>query len=116
MVSALPEYDLHRNALVCLGQQLCRNCGMQLPYKTDRAFIFVADVVGVSQESIGSGVGADPLVFPDEKRNVITDFLVVDVSLDLGAGFTILALALPVEEVGVDRVVLVHGGGGEILL
>ena len=88
---------------------------MQPPYKADRSLILMAFMIGVSQEGKGRSISSNPFVFPDKKRNMIICFLVVDVSLDLGAGFPILALTLPVEEVSINGVVLIHCGRGEIL-
>ena len=76
----------------------------------------MADVVCISQESIRGSVCPDPFIISDKKRNMIADILVVDVPLDLITGFAVLALALSVEEVGIDRVVLIHGGRRKVLL
>lgn len=106
----------HRNTLIRLRQGLRRNGGMQPPDEADRSLILMTDVVCISQEGVRSSVCADPLVFPDKERNMIYSFLVVNVSLNPYTGFPILALALPVEKVGIYRIILIHRGRGEILL
>jgi hypothetical protein len=89
---------------------------MKPPYKADRTLIFMADVICISQESIGSCVSSDPLIFSDKQGNVIAGFLVVDIPLYLCACFAVLALALPMEEMGVNRIVFVHSRRRKILL
>ena len=51
-----------------------------------------------------------------KQRNVVLRFFVMYISLNLGAGFPVLTLALPVEEVGINRVILIHRGRGKVLL
>ena len=88
---------------------------MQPPHKADRSFFLMFIVIGIPQENIGCCISANSLVFPDKKRDVIVCFLMVDVSLNPDTGFPILALVLPVEKLGIYRIILIHRGRGEIL-
>ena len=88
---------------------------MKPPDKTDWSLILMADIVCIPQKGVRSSIGTDPLVFPDKELNVIVGFLMLDVSLNPDTGFPILALVLPVEKLGIYRIILIHRGRGEIL-
>ena len=89
---------------------------MKPPDEADRTLILMAFIIGISQECIGRSISSNPLVFPYKERDMIACIFVVYVSLDLGASFPILALALPMEKMRIDRIILIHRGRREILL
>ena len=75
-------------------------------------------IVCRSQEGIGSGASCDPvrLEFPDKQQHLAPSLLVMDIPLAGGRVRRRGALALPVEQVFVDGVVVVHGGGRIVLV
>ena len=75
---------------------------MQAPDKGNRPLALAGDIIGIAQEGIRSRIGSLLFEFSDEKRNLIARLALVEIALNLGTGQPVLALALPVEEVGID--------------
>ena len=89
---------------------------MQLPYNVHGAAAGVVDVIRRAEEGIWCCSAGVALGLPDEQQHMAATGLVVDVSLAggrIGAGG---GLALPVEQPGVDGVIVVHGRGRILLV
>ena len=82
---------------------------VQAPDKGNRSLALAGDIISIAQEGVRSRIGSLLLEFSDEKRNQIARLALVEIALNLGTGQPVLALTLPVEEVGIDGIVLVHG-------
>ena len=84
---------------------------MQLPHDVHGATAGMADVVSCTEKGIWCCAADVALGFPDEQQHMAATGLVVDVALArrrirAGGG-----LALPVEQPGVDGVIVVHRRG-----
>ena len=75
----------------------------------------MADVVGFAEEHEWGGAGHVIVVFADKEEDVRAFLVVVDVALAGWGFFGGGALALPVEQPLVDRIVVVHGCRGVVL-
>ena len=88
---------------------------MQLPHDVHGTAAGMADVIRRAEEGIRRGAAGVTLGLPDEQQHMAATGLVVDVALTgggIGAGGR---LALPVEQPGVDGIVVVHGRGRILL-
>ena len=63
---------------------------------------------GVGGRAVGKTIG---LELPDEQEDAAAALHMVDVPLTRGGILRRRALALPVEQLAVDRIIVVHGGG-----
>ena len=89
---------------------------MQLPHDVHGAAAGMADVIRRAEEGIRRGTAGVDLGLPDEQQHMAASGLVVDIPLAggrIGAGS---GLALPVEQSGIDGVIVVHGRGRVLLV
>ena len=75
-------------------------------------------IVGCAEIGIGLSAVSDPvsLELPDEQQHTAPLLFMVDIPLAGGRTFRRCALALPVEQPFVDRIVVVHGCGRIVLV
>ena len=75
-------------------------------------------VGGCAQESVGRSAAGKAVrfKFADEQKNAAAALQMMDVPLTGGGALRRGALALPVEQFTVDRIIVVHGGGRIVLV
>lgn len=101
---------------ICLLQILCRNRAVQLPYYIYRSAAIVSDIVGSPQERIRRSTGYICFEFTNKQNNFAPQLLVIDVSLSHRACISSGTLTLPVEQIFIDRIVIIHCCGRIILI
>ena len=103
---------LSHHQLVSLPKILCGDGTIQLPSNIHRLTALVLYVVRNSEIGIGRSRIADAvrLKFANKEQDTAAALLVVDVTLPGRGLLSRGALALPVEQCLIDRVIVVHGG------
>ena len=109
---------LSHHQLVGLSQVLCRDGRIQTPGDVHRLAALVLYVVRNSEIGIGRSRIADAvrLKFADKEQDTAAALPVVDVTLTGRGLLSRGALALPVEQCLIDRVIVVHGGRRIVLV
>ena len=93
---------------ICLLQILCRNRAVQLPYYVYRSAAIVSDIVGSPQERIRRSTCYICFEFTNKQNDLAPQFLVINVSLSHRACIRSGTLTLPVEQIFIDRIVVIH--------
>ena len=73
-------------------------------------------VIRVAEKHVSRRIAAIALIFPYKQRDRVTRLLMVNVSLDLCTGIPVVTLALPVEQLRTDCIIIVHRGWREFFL
>ena len=109
---------LPHDQFVGLFEELCRDRAVQPPCDVHGAGTLVLHIVHRAQIGIRSCTAKTGicLELAHEQQHPASFFPVMDVALPGGRVFGGGALALPVEQAFVDGIILVHGGGGVILV
>ena len=110
------KMSLTNHQLIRLLQILRRDRMVQLPSDVHGATAGVPDIVCGSQEGIGGCADNIILEFPDEEQDFAAPATVIDVPLAHRAGIICGGLALPMEQLLVDGVIVVHGRGGVVFI
>ena len=76
----------------------------------------MADIGGLAQESVGRCTQGILLEFTDEQQDSAVLRGVMDIPAAGGRISRSGGLALPMEQGGADGIILIHGGGGIILI
>ena len=74
------------------------------------------DIVSSAQKGVGRRPGKIIFGLPHKQQNLAAALPMVDVALSGGRSLRCGALALPVEQVFIDRIIMVHRGGGIIFI
>ena len=105
-------FVLANHQLIRLLQILRRDRVVQLPGDVHGTASGMSDVVCGSQEGIGGCANDVILEFPDEEQDFAAFLTMIDIPLAHRAGGVSGGLALPVEQLLIDGVIVVHGRGG----
>ena len=102
---------LSYNQLIRLLQILCRDRLIQPPGDVHGAGAVVVLVGGRAQEGIGRRAAGKAVrfEFADEQEDAAAALLMMDVPLSRGGVLRCGALALPMEQLAVNGIVVVHG-------
>ena len=105
----------HRQ-LISLFEILRRDRLPQLPHHVHRLRAFRFHIVRKSQESIRCSTQLIALVLTDKYHHVCAHVTMMYVALTGLAFGSCSALALPVEQLAVNGIIVVHGGGRIVLV
>ena len=108
--------SLSNHQLIRLLQILRRDWVVQLPGDIHGTAAGVLDVICGSQESVRGCANDVILEFPDEDQDFTASAAVMDIPLAHRAGVSCGGLTLPMEQLLVDGVIVVHGCGGVVLV
>ena len=89
---------------------------MQFPDKRNRLAALMTHGLRVAEKHVSRRIAAIALIFPYKQRDRVTRLLMVNVSLDLCTGIPVVTLALPVEQLRTDCIIIVHRGWREFFL